>query len=60
MLLQRDKLIPALAGMTPRSLSEARNFDFFTRSRAGMTLAYGSSPDLPLLTKVLSVPVRHT
>ena len=38
-LFQLDKLIPAFAGMTTRSIAEARNFDFFTRSCAGTTLA---------------------
>jgi len=37
-LFQRLKWIPAFAGMTLRSLAEGCNFDFFTRSFAGMTL----------------------
>jgi hypothetical protein len=36
-LFHMEKWIPAFAGMTLRSLPEARNFDFFTRSFAGMT-----------------------
>jgi len=35
-LFQLDKWIPAFAGMTLRSLAEVCNFDFFTRSKAGM------------------------
>ena len=41
-LFQLDKWIPAFAGMTLRSLPEARNFDFFTRSCAGMTPCIGN------------------
>jgi hypothetical protein len=37
-LFLRDKWIPAFAGMTLRSLPEVCNFDFFTRSFAGMTV----------------------
>jgi len=40
-LFQRLKWIPAFAGMTLRSLAEVCNFDFFTRSFAGMTLRKG-------------------
>ena len=36
-LFQRLKWIPAFAGMTLRGLAEGCNFDFFTRSFAGMT-----------------------
>jgi mono/diheme cytochrome c family protein len=35
-LFLRDKWIPAFAGMTLRSLPEVCNFDFFTRSQAGI------------------------
>ena len=35
-LFQRLKWIPAFAGMTLRSLAEVCNFDFFTRSKAGI------------------------
>jgi hypothetical protein len=42
-LFQLDKWIPAFAGMTLRSLPEARNSDSFTRSFAGMT-PYPLSP----------------
>jgi hypothetical protein len=34
-LFHRLKWIPAFAGMTLRSIPEARDFDFFTRSQAG-------------------------
>jgi len=35
-LFQPLKWIPAFAGMTLRSLTKGCNFDFFTRSKAGI------------------------
>ena len=46
-LFQRLKWIPAFAGMTLRSLAEVCNFDFFTRSFAGMTLTTREPPPSP-------------
>ena len=43
-LFQLDKWIPAFAGMTLRSLPEARNSDFFTRSKAGTVPAKDTGP----------------
>jgi hypothetical protein len=39
-LFQRLKWIPAFAGMTLRGLAEVCNFDFFTRSKAGMATGF--------------------
>ena len=46
-LFQLDKWIPAFAGMTLRSFTEACNSDFFTHSFAGMTLTTCEPPPSP-------------
>jgi len=42
-LFQLDKWIPAFAGMTLRDLTEGCNFDFFTRSKAGIHICTSRS-----------------
>jgi len=47
-LFQLDEWIPAFAGMTLRGLTEGCNFDFFTRSQAGIHVSKKHCPFMGL------------